>query len=135
MLNFKLKRKAYITLIFLVLIIAIQPIISVHYCHGEIDSVNFTNSHVTNCCDDNPEDGIYMGECCNEETVAISTDNYQAPKIYSVIGFVSSFMVILNNLFLSESLSVVVKRERIYSFESLFDKALDRLSYICVYKI
>lgn len=130
-----MKRSAYISLVILILIIAIQPVVSVHYCHGDIESFDINTTQTKTCCDQMPEEGISVEDCCDEETLVLSTDNYQLPKVQSNIDYSSLFVFIHNNLHTSLLFDSELKQEQFIPFDTLFEKALNRLSYICVYKI
>ncbi|MEA4868236.1 hypothetical protein SDC9_49782 [bioreactor metagenome] len=130
-----MKRIASISLILLTLLIAVQPVLYFHYCQGELNSVAFQSTQDKNCCGELPTEGIHEAGCCNDNTVVLSTDNYQAQQVNSNFSIISAFVIVQQHLLITSDHSTDLKDEGFIPVETLFRKVLDRLAFICVYRI
>ncbi|WP_085536647.1 HYC_CC_PP family protein [Massilibacteroides vaginae] len=130
-----MKRIAFISLILLTLLIAVQPVLYFHYCQGELSSIAIQTPQDTKCCGELPAEGIHKAGCCNDNTVVLSTDNYQAQQVHSNFSIISAFVIVQQHLLITSDHSADLKDEGFIPVGTLFRKVLDRLAFICVYRI
>lgn len=158
-----MSRMTAILLLPIMVIFAIQPVIAMHYCGGELQSLNLfaqqTNTDISpvhaashrnhySCCDSpRTEAGRHDcewhttgDECCDIELLELTTDDYQN-KVENQISRPLSFSidnmgVILTRLFkLSDSETNISTPHPDFPPEGLFLKDVSLLTYICIYRI
>jgi hypothetical protein len=133
-----MKRIASISLILLTLLIAVQPVLYFHYCQDELSSIALQSTQDSNCCGELPaEEGMHEAGCCTDNTVVLSVDNYQVSQSNFNFNFnlVSAFVIVQNHLLISSNHDADLKEEIDIPVGAIYKRALDRLAFICVYRI
>lgn len=129
-----MKKLAFISLILLTLLIAVQPVLYFHYCQGELSSIALQTTQDSSCCNQLPaEEGVHKAACCTDNTVVLSVDNYQASKYH--FNLVNVFVTIQNYLLLPSNLDAGLKEDIHIHLRFLYKRVLDRLAFICIYRI
>lgn len=158
-----MNRTTAIFLLPLMMIFAIRPVIALHYCAGELQSLNmFTQQTSTaislppvenpmnnhSCCDSHkPETGRHDYEwhtpgnrCCDTELLELTTDDYQnkseqqASRLFSLS--IDNVQAVLSGLFkLSDLKTDIPIPHPDFPPEGLFLKDVSLLTYICIYRI
>ena len=148
-----MKRILTSILVLLVLTLSVHPILTLHFCQGELYSftMNATNK-ADACCisSDVPESNKFntlttnliesSESCCSFQNVEIITDNFivehtnttiQKPFSFSYLP-VSGILNYLINLFTPDA---IIKSNNPISPIGLYSTTLRFLSYICVYRL
>ena len=161
--NNTMNRVIAIFLLHVMILVAIQPIVSMHYCEGTLRSFNLLNNQDVMACCDTPIkeisndsccaihdtesssnnhicDESLNGDCCDFQTIQVSTDDFQSDN--TKIGYDKSTQS-LENIWIA--LVSHFKQEASYSNSSplpdafpadgLFLKDISFLTYICIYRI
>ena len=158
-----MNRATAILLLPIMLIFAIQPVIAMHYCAGELQSLNLFSQQPTpanspsfeninenqhGCCNQlelatqshlNEWNSI-GGECCNTQLLTLSTDDYQNKVENSTQRtFTLSLLSIGFNLLLLQRLVAPILHTHTaqldFPVDGLFLKNLNLLTYICIFRI
>ena len=163
--KYKMKRTISIFLLFIMMLIAIHPVIAMHFCGGELHSFNlYQTSHNHICCtpqivittnessccskaDDiipeysiNSNIDLFQSSCCDYETVEISTDNFHH-KVDERITLVPQLLTVNNWIVLKNLFTVNPPPEDANNFikdfppKGLFMEDVSILTYICIYRI
>lgn len=138
-------------------LVAIQPVLAMHYCGGKLYSWNlFVNNDDSSCCQtkeiENSDCSAETSEkhnynlnkshdnCCDFETIQVSTDDYQnkTQEINSdkLSVSIENVWFILNDLFndkISEPHTTLLQND--FPPGGLFLQDVSILNYICVYRI
>lgn len=131
-----MKKIVHISLLILTLLIAVQPVLYFHYCQGEFQSVEMQSDTETNCCDKLPvEDGLHASSCCHNSTVALSVDDYQASSFSFDFNGASILAIVPSHMGVLSSLRVELKAAKTIPIGRLYKRSLDRLTFICIYRI
>ena len=139
-----MKKFTAIFLFVVMLITSIQPIIAMHYCGDELNSLQIyqTNGIEDICCDDieHHEAVISDSSCCETEVVKLSTDEYQTKsiqpelRIYPLSIDVLGYAVI-NQLNTDEPVSNTFLTTLKFPTKGLYLDDVSILTYICIYRI
>ena len=158
-----MSRIAAILLLPIMIIFAIQPVIALHYCAGELQSLNLFSQQSTadrsradrvdhgenhSCCDMYQTEPVHhddewhaLGDrCCDTQLLELTTDDYQnkVEQTLSRLFPLSIFNVgdILTHLFkLSDSVTNSPIFHPDFPPGGLFLKDVSLLTYICIYRI
>ncbi|WP_298652931.1 hypothetical protein [uncultured Proteiniphilum sp.] len=159
-----MRRTTAILLLPIMMIFAIQPVIALHYCGGELQSLNlFAQQTATDigtvhaadqgdkhsCCDSHrTETGRHDCEwhaagdgCCDTELLELTTDDYQNKAEQQVCHLlplsIDNVGAILTRLFKLPDTETDILRTSHPDFppEGLFLKDVSLLTYICIYRI
>lgn len=139
-----MKKFTAIFLFVVMLITSIQPIIAMHYCGDELNSLQIyqTNGIEDICCDDieHHEAVISDNSCCETEVMKLSTDEYQTKtvqpdlRIYPLSIDVLGYAVI-NQLNTDEPVSNTFLTTLKFPTKGLYLDDVSILTYICIYRI
>lgn len=138
----EMKRIYTILVSVLVLLIAVQPILTFHFCSGTLASIEISSSdEASGCCSDSSSDNtsneqIIGGSCCHTSVLNIKTDNYlQQDKDQQVVPFsVLTFIHVRNivaDIVSEPTLSSKRKNPPVY----LLTEGREILMRFCVYII
>lgn len=158
-----MSRTTAILLLPIMMIFAIQPVIAVHYCAGELQSLNLFAQHAATdinpayaagrgdnhfCCDvHRPATGHHDYEwyntgdrCCDIQLLELTTDDYQnkveQPASRLLPLSFDTVGAILTRLYkLSDPLTDIRTPHPDFPPEGLFLKDVSLLTYICIYRI
>lgn len=153
-----MKRALSILFLNIMMLVAIQPIVAMHFCGGELHSFELLqgdNNH--SCCIPVQEelgksdDGIchydvdlniemMADECCDFDVVEVSTDNFQQQanrfNLLSLFTIVENNWFTINNLFELNQPEIDTKdSEDEFPPKGLFMEDVSILNYICIYRI
>jgi len=126
------------------LITAIQPIIAMHYCDDELDSLHVyhTNGIQDFCCDETENhDQLISGDfCCETEMMKLTTDEFQNKTDQTVtrispISIDIAGMNLINQLIASEPDSDSLLNTLKFPTKGLYLEDVSILTYICIYRI
>lgn len=148
-----MKRNLTSILVLLVLTLSVHPIISMHFCNGDLHSLTLASKSEANACCvlsdisiNNNFDKITSNlidsseSCCSFKNVEIITDNFtieqnnttiQNPITFNYIH-ASAILDYLINLFTPDA---IIKSSHPISPIGLRSTTLKFLSYICVYRL
>lgn len=148
-----IKRVLTSILLLVVLTLSVHPIITLHFCKGDLHSFTMVSKSESNACcvlsdiTGNNNFGTQSTNltessesCCSFQKVEIITDNFilehtdstiQKPYTFSYLHM-SVILNYLNNLLTTETLG---KRNNYISPPGLYSTTLRFLSYICVYRL
>lgn len=158
-----MNRTTAILLLPIMMIFAIQPVIALHYCAGELQSLNLfarqttmdsSPAHVANggnnhsCCDSHQTETSRhdcewhaTGDgCCDIQLLELTTDDYQN-KVEQPASRLLPFSfdtvgAILTRLYkLSDPITDIRTPHPDFPPEGLFLKDVSLLTYICIYRI
>ncbi|SFS75561.1 hypothetical protein SAMN05216365_11654 [Porphyromonadaceae bacterium NLAE-zl-C104] len=158
-----MSRTTAILLLPIMMIFAIQPVIALHYCAGELQSLNLfarqttmdsSPVHVANggnnhsCCDSHQTETSRhdcewhaTGDgCCDIQLLELTTDDYQN-KVEQPASRLLPFSfdtvgAILTRLYkLSDPITDIRTPHPDFPPEGLFLKDVSLLTYICIYRI
>ncbi|WP_352422829.1 hypothetical protein [Proteiniphilum sp.] len=158
-----MSRTTAILLLPLMMIFAIQPVIALHYCAGELQSLNlFAQPGNTNtspiygtergnnhsCCDAPKTDTAHHdyewhapGErCCDTQLLELTTDDYQnkveQPELRLLPLSIEHQAGVMTQLYqLSDPFTNIQTLDPDFPPEGLFLKDVSLLTYICIYRI
>lgn len=136
-------------------VFAIRPVIAMHYCNGELYSINLYqhqegSSTFTCCHSDNSEASTTIahqmltsawGSCCDNTALELATDEYRNNTGSFVLRILSNPVDNGIHLFANtNSLKPSVQETdpssgQLFPQEGLFLKDIDILTYICIYRI
>ena len=140
-------------LILLVLTFSVHPIITLHFCNGDLHSFSLTSISETNTCcasstiSENITFEKYTNNiinssetCCTIENVEFLTDNFTVEQtnttthkpVTSILIHASAILDYLISLFTSDA---IIKSNHPISPIGLRSTTLKFLSYICVYRL
>ena len=147
------KRVLTSMLLLVVLTLSVHPIITLHFCNGDLHSYTVVSKSETNACcvlsnitennnlDTHSTNLIESSEsCCSFQKVEIITDNFtvdltnttiQEPTTFSYFQM-SAVLNYLINLFTHET--ILISNNPISTI-GLYSTTLRFLSYICVYRL
>lgn len=148
-----IKRILTSILLLVVLTLSVHPIITLHFCNGDLHSYTVLSKSETNACcvlsnltetnnfDTHSTNLLESSEsCCSFQNVEIITDNFilehtnttiQKPFSFSYLP-VSGVLDYLINLFTPDA---IIKSNNPISPIGLYSTTLRFLSYICVYRL
>lgn len=151
------KRKLAVFLLSVMALVAVQPVIAMHFCQGKLHSWDlFVNNDTSSCCQTKTTDDsctpTYASDnhsyalnethdnCCDFETIQVSTDEYQhqtqdlsSGKLFlslENVWFVLSSLLNANAVEESTNLSL-----KDFPPQGHFLQDVSILNYICVYRI
>ena len=139
-----MKKFTAIFLFVVMLITSIQPIIAMHYCGDEINSLQIyqTNGIEDICCDDieHHEAVISDSSCCETEVMKLSTDEYETKTVQpevriSAISFDLLSHAIIDQLGTTESDFSTLLTTLKFPPKGLYLDDVSILTYICIYRI
>jgi len=158
-----MNRTTAILLLPIMMIFAIQPVIALHYCAGELQSLNLfarqttmdsSPAHVANggnnhsCCDSHQTETSRhdcewhaTGDgCCDIQLLELTTDDYQnkveQPASRLLPLSFDTVGAILTRLYkLSDPITDIRTPHPDFPPEGLFLKDVSLLTYICIYRI
>ncbi len=158
-----MNRTTAILLLPIMMIFAIQPVIALHYCAGELQSLNLfarqttmdsSPVHVANggnnhsCCDSHQTETSRhdcewhaTGDgCCDIQLLELTTDDYQnkveQPASRLLPLSFDTVGAILTRLYkLSDPITDIRTPHPDFPPEGLFLKDVSLLTYICIYRI
>lgn len=158
-----MSRTTAILLLPIMMIFAIQPVIALHYCAGELQSLNLfarqttmdsSPVHVANggnnhsCCDSHQTETSRhdcewhaTGDgCCDIQLLELTTDDYQnkveQPASRLLPLSFDTVGAILTRLYkLSDPITDIRTPHPDFPPEGLFLKDVSLLTYICIYRI
>lgn len=126
------------------LITAIQPIIAMHYCGNELNSLHVyhTNGIQDFCCDETENhDLLISGDfCCETEMMKLTTDEFQNKTDQTVtrispLSIDIAGMTLINQLIASEPDSDSLLTTLKFTTKGLYLEDVSILTYICIYRI
>ena len=148
-----MKRLLSFILLLFVLTVSVHPIITLHFCKGDLHSFTvIANNEVNACCvsSDRNENSNFdilsinltesSESCCSFQKVEIITDNFtlehtnttiQKPIAFSYIPM-AALIDYLINLFTPEA---IIESNNHISPNGWYNTTLKFLSYICVYRL
>jgi hypothetical protein len=139
-----MKRAISFFLLMLVMLIAVQPSLALHFCRGQLRSVAIGQSSKS-CCGkamememENQENAI-SNKCCSTYTIKIATDDFQPSAQQSIIEIQQQIQHPV--LFLCESLLKGNEPGASLSFKHFFPPgglarySVDLLTSICIFRI
>ena len=148
-----MKRILISILILLVFTLSVHPIITLHFCNGDLHSFTMVSKSEANVCcalsdiTENNNFNTYSTNliessesCCSFQKVEIITDNFtvehtnttiQEPTTFSYFQM-SAVLNYLINLFTPDA---IIKSNNPISPIGLYSTTLRFLSYICVYRL
>ncbi|MDD2475248.1 MAG: hypothetical protein PHI32_04950 [Dysgonamonadaceae bacterium] len=148
-----MKRVLTSILVLFVLTLSVHPILSLHFCKGELYSFTLNTKNETNACcsssftnENNNFDTLSINltesyeSCCSFQKVEIVTDNFTLERTnttiqepFSFSSFPMSAVVdYLINLFTPDT---IIKNNNHISPSGWYYTTLKFLSYICVYRL
>ncbi|MBF6598832.1 MAG: hypothetical protein ITF98_11505 [Fermentimonas sp.] len=139
-----MKRFAAIFSLIIMLITAIQPVITMHYCGDELSSLQIyqTIDNYGVCCDDieHHDASITGNSCCETEVMKLTTDEYQTKTVQpevriSAISIDLLGHAIINQLSTTESDSSTLLTTLKFPPKGLYLEDVSILTYICIYRI
>ncbi|GEM_PF-6863610 len=130
-----MKRTVSISLIILTLLVSIQPVLYFHYCKGELNSVSVQSPQTNSCCSEMPSQGINKSNCCNDLSVIISVENYEAKQVQFDLNLLSAFVKVQQQFPIFSGLNSSLKESCVSPFGTLIRSCLERLVFICTYRI
>lgn len=153
-----MRRALSILFLNIMMLVAIQPVVAMHFCGGELHSLELLqaeNNH--SCCITLQEDvavtegdichydidldmELMADECCDFDTVEVSTDNFQQQanrlNLLSLFTMIENDWFTINNLFaLNQPEMDVATSEIDFPPKGLFMEDVSILNYICIYRI
>ncbi len=145
-----MKRAVSIFLLHIMMLVAIHPVVAMHFCGGKLFSLNLiqdNNDH--SCCmvEENhftqPSEtdiDINQASCCHFDTLEISTDEFQNQTNSTIpISLLSSMennWFTINDLFsLNEPEKNTTCPQDEFPPKGLFMEDICLLAYICIYRI
>lgn len=148
-----MKRILTSILLLVVLTLSVHPIITLHFCKGDLHSLTVVSKNEANACcissditENNNFDTLSNNltvsseSCCSSKKMEIITDNFilehtnttiQKPSTFSYFQL-SAQLNYLINLFTPET---ILKSNNPLSPPGLYSTTLRFLSYICVYRL
>ena len=148
-----MKRALSIFFLNIMMLVAIQPVVAMHFCGGELHSFDLLkaeNNH--SCCisklevadiyhyDINLATEVAADDCCEFDTVEVSTDNFQHQA--NRLNLLSQFTMIENNWFTINNLFALnqpetdtANSELDFPPKGLFMEDVSILTYICIFRI
>ena len=139
-----MKRITAIFSLIVMMIVAIQPVIAMHYCGNELSSLQIyqTNGIEDICCDDieHHEAVISDSSCCETEVMKLSTDEYETKTVHpevriSAISIDLLGRAIIDQLITTESDSNTLLTTLKFPPKGLYLDDVSILTYICIYRI
>ena len=126
------------------MITAIQPIIALHYCGDELNSLQIyhTNGIQDFCCDESENHDLLISGnfCCETDTMKLTTDEFQTKTDQPVtrispisIGIIG--MTLADQLVASEPDSDSLTSTLKFPTKGHYFKDVSILTYICIYRI
>lgn len=139
-----MKRSTAIFSLIIMLITAIQPVIAIHYCDYELNSLQIyqTNGVKDFCCDETENHELLISGdfCCETEMMKLSTDDYQTIAEQTVtritpLSIDIAGLTLENQVVESEpdfnTLTTTLK----FPTKGLYLEDVSILTYICIYRI
>lgn len=135
------------------LTLSVQPLITLHFCRGELHSFAVGGTDQVNACcitSDSAENSSFdmlstnftksSNSCCSFQRVEIITDDFTVEHTNATIqkpitSLYIQVSAILNNLIDLVASEPLVKNNSPTSFIGLYNNTLKYLSYICVYRL
>lgn len=144
------------------LLVAIQPVISLHFCKGELHSVDLMKANLSSCCEipakesqvlvdfdtlDQPYSNqnhnnsqLTDTECCDFEAIKFSTDNYQnqiqQPVSLKSLQLIQTLGVALINTLPRQGFFTETGfHAKIFPTTGILLQDVSLLTYICTYRI
>lgn len=139
------------------LVIGIHPVLVMHYCAGELYSLEVFNNEIErSCCEDmempQQEDNSchttsdaqksnmlpFHKNCCDIQKVELSTDDYQCqPQQFNLNNVLPSFENVWMALYLliPKDNVGITKTAQYFPPGGLSLQNIDLLTYICIYRI
>lgn len=152
-----MKRAISIFLLHIMMIIAIHPVVAMHFCGDELFSLNLLQSddddhscciapnkisNTTSLFETASNTGIDLNQasCCHFDTVKLSTDEfgYQSNNIdiTTILNLIQNNWFTINNLFsLNKPEPNTTNFEDEFPPKGLFMEDVSILTYICIYRI
>ncbi|KAA6314677.1 hypothetical protein EZS27_034743 [termite gut metagenome] len=145
-----MKRVVSIFLFLVILIIGLQPTLTIHFCGGELYSVDLmTGESVGLCCGKNTDDTSNHNHakplltkphtsCCHIQKIQISTDNYLRQARLNttpVLPVYNNAWIVLNYM------ANRIESDNSFTIQHLFPpgglnkQSIDVLAYMCIYRI
>ena len=153
-----MKRALSIFFLNIMMLVAIQPVVAMHFCGGELHSFELLqaeNNH--SCCmpvqhekeaidsnichyDIDLDIELMADECCDFDTVEVSTDSFQQQanrlNLLSLFTMIENNWFTINNLFaLNQPEMDVATSEIDFPPKGLFMEDVSILTYICIFRI
>lgn len=139
-----MKRITAIFSLIVMMIVAIQPVIAMHYCGNELSSLQIyqTNGVGDFCCEGTDYHDVLISDnfCCETEMIKLSTDEYQtkteqselrvSPISTDTLGYTLISQLITNK---SEANSFLTSLK--FPTKGLYLEDVSILTYICIYRI
>ena|SRR5690554_1716238 len=139
-----MKRIVAIVSLILIMITSIQPVIAMHYCGDELNSLQIyqTNGIEDLCCDNTKHNDALTSDnhCCETDMLKLSTDEYQTiaeqlfPKSTSISLDIAR-LTSRNNLTTPETGSTTLLTTLRFPPKGHYLKDVSILTYICIYRI
>lgn len=148
-----MKRILTSILILLVLTLSAHPILSMHFCQGELQSFNIHTLNKSNACcmtsaiedvENNittlPSSGIQTDNiCCSTSNLEVVTDSFiqnnnETIRTSILSNYISGWFI-FNYLFNIATPDTTVQSNLNYFSQGFFLKTLDFLSLVCIYRI
>lgn len=158
-----MNRAAAILLLPIMIIFAIQPVIALHYCGGELRQFNLFSQHTAtdvspidgsnrginhSCCDapktntstHNNGRHILGDHCCDTQLLVLTTDDYQAKAektISRILPLSLEYQADISTRLFKLAIPLTDPQSFNTDFppEGLFLKDVSLLTYICIYRI
>lgn len=152
-----MKKGLAVFLLSVMALVAVQPVIAMHYCGGKLYSWDlFVNNDNSSCCQTEATEDLCgstnlsenlryalnesHNNCCDFETIQVSTDDYknQIQEINAEKLFLSieNVWFILNNLLNNEvSEPKITLLQNHFPPKGLFLQDVSIRDYICIYRI
>lgn len=139
-----MKRITAIFSLIVIMITAIQPIIAMHYCGDELNSLQIyqTNGIEDFCCDGTENHDILISGniCCETEMMKLSTDEYQKTTEQPVsrilpLNINIAGLTLINKLIELEQDSYSFLTTLKFPPKGLYLEDVSILTYICIYRI
>lgn len=149
-----------IFLLHVMMLVAIQPAVAMHFCAGRLHSLNLLNPDDNDpCCKqevdpayrvsteaENPYPNDYCGlskshdNCCDYRLIQISTDDYQTSveqlnAANTLFSFENEWFTLNNLSGITRPETNTVSVQHYFPPGGLFLRDMSLLAYICIYRI
>ncbi|KAA6343978.1 hypothetical protein EZS27_008375 [termite gut metagenome] len=131
-----MKRGVSIFLFLVILIIGVHPTLTIHFCGGELYSIDLmTDESAVLCCGKSTDD---MSNCCHIQKIQISTDNYLRQAQLNTTPVLPAYdraWITLNytpNRIESANSFTI---QHLFPPGGLNKQNIDILAYMCIYRI
>jgi hypothetical protein len=132
----RMKRDVSIFLFLVILIIGVHPTLTIHFCRGELYSIDLmTDESAVLCCGKNTDD---MSSCCHIQKIQISTDNYLCQvqlNTTPVLPAYDSAWITLNYIVNRVESDNSFTIQHLFPPGGLNKQSIDILAYMCIYRI